>query len=598
MLLALSLGAGAQVYDISTGVVNGSPTLITPPTDDDTWEVVDPLGNTVTPKVCNPLTGSWGTTSCSNWITTSVLGGPGYQPSSSVATGDYYFITYVDIGLDCDITSAYLNLNSIALDNNASDIYVNSYLHSPTIASNGTVTTGISINVTGELTTGVNTIIIVVSNTSGAVGLNVCGNLTVNRYTLAPALTINSVSCSGYVAATALGTTGPGTSFTWQMDECDAGGILTVGGYSYTSGPHSGTPTNHLYPAVTCGKYYLVKLTTATTCKSASTSQVVFVPCPPTVNLGADVTICYGGCTTIGLSSPLAFSSYSWTSSGGAIAATTRQINVCPLTTTTYSLTVTNALTGCSTTDNITVNVLPNDPSFSIATNTSNATYYTIAASPNATVLTGLTGFGYAWSVEELVSGSPTFIVSNPSCWWTFSPPTVIANNFNGFDHTVYPYSGTVTLASCSTPTLGKFLYNHTYRITRGTWSNECGWQQYSTTITTVKSLSGGPSVYVTEDTRTPDMSYLMATGIQQSTADVAELFTVYPNPSNGVFTIEAGNSTTATIEVFDAQGKRVKAMQQTGFKFAIDLTGFPKGIYMVNIMSEGKLTSKKIILE
>src|SRR6218665_224658 len=559
MLLAFGLDAGAQVYDISTGVVNGSGTLITAPNNDDTWEVFDPIGNTVTPKVCAPLTGTWGSTSCSNWITTSVLGGPGYQPSSSVATGDYYFITYVDIGLDCDITSAYLNLNSIALDNNASDVYVNGYTHTPTIASNGTVTTGISINVTGELTAGVNTIIIMVSNTSGAVGLNVCGNLTVNRYTLSPALTINSIGCNGYVAATGTASTGPGTSYSWQMDECDAAGVLTFGGYSYNSGSYSGTPTNILYPAVTCGKYYKVTLTTATTCKSASASQVIFVPCPPSIDLGSNQTICYGACTDIGITS-FATGSYSWTSSGGALAYTTNQIHICPPTTTTYTITATSGSTGCSTTDAVTVTVLPNDPSFYVTTGTSNPSYYTVIATPNVTNWTGLTNFGYAWFVEDMVSGSPIYTISNPNGWWTFSPP--YATNFVGFDPAVFAYSGTVTsLASTTTPPLGKFIYNRTYRITRGTWSDQCGWQQFSTTLTLVKALNGEPNIYVTEDPNAPDMSYLMSTGMQQATTDKAEQFAVYPTPGKGVFTIEAGNSTTASIEVFDAQGKRVQAI-------------------------------------
>ena len=52
------------------------------------------------------------------------------------------------------------------------------------------------------------------------------------------------------------------------------------------------------------------------------------------------------------------------------------------------------------------------------------------------------------------------------------------------------------------------------------------------------------------------------------------------------------------TIEVYDALGKKVKSFEQTAFKSTFDLTGFPKGIYMVNISSHGSKTSKKIILE
>ncbi len=74
--------------------------------------------------------------------------------------------------------------------------------------------------------------------------------------------------------------------------------------------------------------------------------------------------------------------------------------------------------------------------------------------------------------------------------------------------------------------------------------------------------------------------------------------FSVYPNPGTGVFTIEMNDELNATVEVYDALGKKVKTIQQNGFKSVLDLTGFPKGMYMINITSEGQLVSKKIVLQ
>ena len=71
----------------------------------------------------------------------------------------------------------------------------------------------------------------------------------------------------------------------------------------------------------------------------------------------------------------------------------------------------------------------------------------------------------------------------------------------------------------------------------------------------------------------------------------------VYPNPGTGIFTVESTKSF-ELIEVYDALGKKVKTIPSSDSKSVIDLTDFNKGIYIIQVLSEGKLTSKKIILE
>jgi len=79
--------------------------------------------------------------------------------------------------------------------------------------------------------------------------------------------------------------------------------------------------------------------------------------------------------------------------------------------------------------------------------------------------------------------------------------------------------------------------------------------------------------------------------------------FTLYPNPGSGLFTLySAGLTGQMEMEVYNAQGQSViknafnnndAAYQQT-----IDLSGFPKGVYMVRLISDEKVQLKKIILE
>ncbi len=74
----------------------------------------------------------------------------------------------------------------------------------------------------------------------------------------------------------------------------------------------------------------------------------------------------------------------------------------------------------------------------------------------------------------------------------------------------------------------------------------------------------------------------------------------VYPNPSEGQFTIEINSGTTAVIDVYNAVGVKVRSIQKEKDKSAyeLDLTGAAKGIYMITVLSDGKHTSKKIIIK
>jgi hypothetical protein len=78
------------------------------------------------------------------------------------------------------------------------------------------------------------------------------------------------------------------------------------------------------------------------------------------------------------------------------------------------------------------------------------------------------------------------------------------------------------------------------------------------------------------------------------------ESIDIYPNPGNGVFILTVSSDEKAFIEVYNMNGKKVKSIttQRDKFNYEIDLTGFTKGVYLVNMASEGKQISKKIILE
>jgi len=86
-------------------------------------------------------------------------------------------------------------------------------------------------------------------------------------------------------------------------------------------------------------------------------------------------------------------------------------------------------------------------------------------------------------------------------------------------------------------------------------------------------------------------------TGMEDLIDDISNII-VYPNPSNGKFTISSPSSL-GTIEVYDQAGKRVftssAANDQTSRE--IDLTRYGMGVYIVNLKDGQKTISKKVVV-
>ncbi len=134
------------------------------------------------------------------------------------------------------------------------------------------------------------------------------------------------------------------------------GGTATLtanGAASYVWSTGATTAAINVTPLVTTT--YTVTGTSAAGCTSVATVTVT-VNTPPVVDLGADKTITIGDNVTL---TPVVTGgsgsfSYVWTPGG----QTTASINVSPTATTLYSVLVTDLGTGCTATDNVTVNVI------------------------------------------------------------------------------------------------------------------------------------------------------------------------------------------------------------------------------------------------
>lgn len=83
------------------------------------------------------------------------------------------------------------------------------------------------------------------------------------------------------------------------------------------------------------------------------------------------------------------------------------------------------------------------------------------------------------------------------------------------------------------------------------------------------------------------------ATGIAKTAA--SENLSVYPNPSNGEFTIEGADI--QSVEIFNNQGQLLNAEVVNAVSAKVDLSGMTKGIYFAKIKTTEGLVVKKLVI-
>jgi hypothetical protein len=169
--------------------------------------------------------------------------------------------------------------------------------------------------------------------------------------------------------------------------------------------------------------YTVVVTNTATGCTSTDAVVINVNPLPNT-NAGSDVFICNGGSTLIG-SPAIAGNTYAWSPSTNLSNANNANPTANPIATSTYTLVVTNTLTGCSDTDEIVVNVNP----LPIANAGLNQSICNNAAIQIGTV--AVAGNTYLWTPASNLS-SPTAAnpTANPSSTTTYT--VVVTNTATG----------------------------------------------------------------------------------------------------------------------------------------------------------------------
>ncbi|MGB4774140.1 MAG: S8 family serine peptidase [Daejeonella sp.] len=93
----------------------------------------------------------------------------------------------------------------------------------------------------------------------------------------------------------------------------------------------------------------------------------------------------------------------------------------------------------------------------------------------------------------------------------------------------------------------------------------------------------------------------VQATGKKEFLAVPEPAFIIYPNPSTGTATIRTKGIEDGVIEVYNLSGNRIYQtdIKVNTFEYKLDLSAYPRGMYLVTISSKGKIvTTQKLILE
>jgi hypothetical protein len=110
---------------------------------------------------------------------------------------------------------------------------------------------------------------------------------------------------------------------------------------------------------------------------------------------------------------------------------------------------------------------------------------------------------------------------------------------------------------------------------------------------------NGAPTWYTIGDIPMLRMNFDPATAWAPSSInEVKTIFNVYPNPTNGVFTIELDNNAKYDVSVHNVLGQTVYSSTINTMSTTVDLSLFDKGIYTIELKDNNTTYTEKVIVE
>ncbi len=408
---------------------------------------------------------------------------------------------------------------------------------------NGATSSSYTANTAGTYT-------VVVSNGSGCSTTSTTVTVTVNN-NVTPLFTQVPAFCSGTTAPVLPSTSTNAVSGTWSPS--------TVS--NSASGTYSFTPN-------------------AGQCATTTTMNITVNPTPSAPSISADgpTTFCQGESVVLTSS---ASSGNIWSNGG----ATTNTITV----TSSGTYTVTQTVSGCTSPASAAVTVTVNasvTPTFNVIPAFCSGT--TAPALPGSST-NGINGTWSPATVSNTASGTYTFIPAAGQCA-TNATIDVVVNPSPAVTFGSIPelcvYDGPITLTQ-GAPAGGTYSGNGVSGGQFNPATAGLGTSAITYNYTNGNGCSGSAQSSVLVDE---------CLGISES--DVAT-FSLYPNPSNGIVTIDGGSTMIQDVHVFNHLGQLVKEIKAINFtKQEVNLSNLANGVYTIRITTEHGIQSIPVVIE
>ncbi|MFH2141286.1 MAG: T9SS type A sorting domain-containing protein, partial [Bacteroidota bacterium] len=91
--------------------------------------------------------------------------------------------------------------------------------------------------------------------------------------------------------------------------------------------------------------------------------------------------------------------------------------------------------------------------------------------------------------------------------------------------------------------------------------------------------------------------SYLINPGTTSISDVTVSGLTLFPNPSTGMVSV-ISESEISSVKVYNVVGEIISIYKPENNKLEIDLTNSCKGVYLLEIVSQGKTVKKQIVIE
>jgi hypothetical protein len=192
----------------------------------------------------------------------------------------------------------------------------------------------------------------------------------------------------------------------------------------------------------------------------------------------------------------------------------------------------------------------------------------------------------------------------------TFKPGTVCTQNLSEykFYYQYRPNGNDIAECRVALTSAGTLVAGGAFTTSVATGSS--GWQQASVNFTYVSGLTPD-TLWVLYSSSSldnkpkagsvlwiDDVSVVLSTGVEEMLGDENNI-EVFPNPSNGLFSIKHQNNQPETIEIFNLIGEKIySTTNNKDVTTDIDISHSPKGIYFVKVYDGENNHIEKIVVQ